>query len=307
MADSQERLRYPKRILGLDHGWFDFRSAPNRTKVAWPAGKPVALWITVPVEFFPIGGQTPPFNPLGGLERPYPDFWGYSNRDYGNRIGIYRIMRVLDEAGIRATALVNAAIAEKCPRVLKEIVARDWEVAGHGLDMRSPHHGDLSREDEAKMVSSAAAILRQATSQDVRGWHSPGHSQSVNTMDLLGENGFVYVADWANDDLPYAIDTAAGGLLSLPLSYEMSDRLLLAQHNHTASAYADQILAAFDRLRQEARNGGGRILSLNISPWIFGYPHRIAALRKIITTIMETDEVWPATGIEIVAHLAPTR
>ncbi len=203
MSVPPDHLAYPRRKAGLDHDWFVHSPVRERPKLQWPNGARIALWITVPVEFFPLDQPAQPFRPLGALDRAYPDLWAYANRDYGNRVGIYRIMRVLDRLGLRATAAVNAAVAERHPRLVAEIVRRNWDIAASGIDMGHVHHGGLARDAEQELVQRAAAILRRASGQPVEGWHSPAHSQSMNTLELVAGAGFSYVMDWINDDLPY--------------------------------------------------------------------------------------------------------
>jgi allantoinase len=297
---SSERLQYPHRRRGLDHAWFAHEPTLSRTPIAWPGGKPIVLWITVPLEFFPLDAPAQPFRPLGGLDRGYPDFWSYSNRDYGLRIGIYRIMHVLDQLALRATAAVNAAVATTYPRVVAEVALRSWEVMASGIDMGQLHHGGLSVEREREMVREARDTLAKTIGKPIRGWHSPGHSESMHTLQLVKESGFDYVTDWANDDLPYLQQTSAGVLCALPLTYEWSDRALLVQHSLTVEDYEAQVMRAFQRLGAEAQSsGGGRILSLSVSPWIMGYPHRIATLQRLLGRILESGSVWHATGTQI--------
>jgi allantoinase len=297
---SGARLQYPHRRRGLDHAWFGHERTLDRKPIAWPNGKPIALWVTVPLEFFPLDAPVQPFRPLGALDRGYPDYWSYSNRDYGLRVGIYRIMRVLDQLKLTATAAVNAAVAARYPRVVDEAVARDWEIMANGMDMGQLHHGGLSLESEKDLVRKARDILIKATGKPIRGWHSPGHSESMHTLQLVKECGFDYVADWANDDLPYLQQTSAGRLCALPLTYEWSDRVLLVQHNLMVEDYEAQVVRAFERLAAEARSSGsGRVLSLSVSPWIMGYPHRIAMLQRLLGRILETGSVWHANGIEL--------
>ena len=121
----------------------------------------------MPVEFFPLDAPALPVRPLGGLDRGYPDFWSYSNRDYGTRIGVYRIMRVLDSLGLRATAVVNATAATRYPRVIDEIVRRNWEIAANGIDMGHVHHGQLELEDRARTHSESARNSDQLIGQTV--------------------------------------------------------------------------------------------------------------------------------------------
>jgi peptidoglycan/xylan/chitin deacetylase (PgdA/CDA1 family) len=260
------------------------------------------LWITVPVEFFPMDAPASPVRPIGALDRGYPDYWSFSNRDYGTRIGIYRIMRVLERLGLRATAAVNAVAATAYPRVMDEMMQRDWELMASGIDMGQPHHGRVSMEDERYLVWAAHEVLTKITGKKIAGWHSPGHSQSAHTLALVAERGFDYVSDWTNDDLPYMMSTPAGVLCAMPLTYEWSDRVLLVHYNSTVEDYEAQVLQAFHRLHAEAgRDHGGRVLSLSVSPWVLGYPHRIGSLERVLTRILEAGSVWHATGMEIAA------
>jgi peptidoglycan/xylan/chitin deacetylase (PgdA/CDA1 family) len=296
-----DRLSYLHRRRGLDHTWFPHAPTIQRPPISWPSGERIALWITVPVEFFPLDAAAQPFRPLGAPPSVYPDLWNYSSRDYGLRIGIYRIMRVLGSFGLRASAAVNAEIAVRYPRVIDEIAKRGWEFVANGQDMGHIHHGGLLVEDERRLIRTARATLAKACGCPVNGWHSPGRSHSRNTLALLAEQGFTYVTDWANDDMPYWVTTPCGQLCAMPLTYEWSDRHLLVQHNLTVEDYIEQTLRALDRLIVEAEQyGSGRVLSLSITPWILGYPHRIAALQRLLHEVLNKRSVWPATGAEIV-------
>src|SRR5262245_16912191 len=145
---TADRLTYPHRRFGPDHDWFVHESTFKRAPLVWPENQRIALWITVPIEFFPLDAPTLPVRPLGGLDRGYPDFWSYSNRDYGTRIGVFRIMRVLDGLGLRATAMVNATVATRFPRVIDEVMRSNWEIAASGFDMGHAHHGKLKLDTE---------------------------------------------------------------------------------------------------------------------------------------------------------------
>src|SRR5262249_34734326 len=224
-----------------------------------------------------------------------------SSRDYGLRIGIYRIMQALDSFSLRATAAVNAAAIAMYPRVTDEMAMRQWEFMANGLDMGHVHHGGVGVDEERRLVQKSRDIVSAAAGGRVHGWHSPGRSHSRNTLTLLAEQGFAYVTDWANDDMPYMVTTPSGALCAMPLTFEWSDRHLLVHHNLTVDGYAEQVLRAFVRLTEEAgQYGSGRILSLAITPWILGYPHRIAALERLLGRIQDTGSVWNANGFEIV-------
>jgi allantoinase len=300
-ADIPNYLDYPWRRRGLDHDRFAHRNLPQAAPVVWPGKARVALWIAVHAGHYPMDMPKQPFVAPGGMERPYPSYWDYTQRDYGNRVGIYRLMRALDARGLRATALMSAVLATRYPALVAEIAASKWEVAAAGMDMGRLHHGGLPETEERALVQEAVGILRKAFGPAVRGWHSPAHSQSMRTLDLVAEAGLDYVADWVNDDMPYSVTTAAGPLTALPLAWDLSDQRLLFQQHMATEDFTDQALRAFQTLYAEAAaTGGGRILTLTITPWLMGQPHRIRALGTLLDRLLEHAGVWPATGAEIV-------
>jgi allantoinase len=293
------RFDYPLRRLGLDHQWFKFRALPTIQKLKWPQGS-VAVCICVPVEYFPLDSHAPAVRPLGGLDRGYPDFWSYSNRDYGMRLGIYRIMRVLDALSLKATAQVQANAAKIYPAAINEIMRRHWEVVAAGLDMGRPHHGGLKDQEESNLFSETSSVLRNIVTSPIRGWASPGQIESLHTLDLVSENKFDYVCDWTNDELPYWIQTTTGNLLSMPSIVELSDRYCMTQLTYTMDDYVQQVRTAFDNLKIEYESTGcARMLTISISPWVTGYPHRIQRFAKLIEALLKSDAAWFATLGEV--------
>ncbi len=301
MTLPADYLEYPLRKHGMDHDRYEWSNLFERTPVKWPNGARVALMVSPALEWFPFDMGQDPFPPPGGLMRPYPDYWDYTYRDYGNRVGIYRIAKVLDELGIKASVTVNSALAERHPSLIEDLVGRDWEIVASGVDMGHLHHGGLSEDDERTLVQQSLNTLREASGQAVTGWWSPANSASNNTLDLLAAEGVEYVGDWNNDDLPYELRTANGTIYSMPHSSELSDRQILLAYHHSSQEFADQILAQFQVLHSEAGESGGRVMSLTLHPWLTGQPHRIATLKSALSEIMDHDGVWAATGSEILA------
>jgi peptidoglycan/xylan/chitin deacetylase (PgdA/CDA1 family) len=301
MTLPADYLRYPYRRPGMDHDRYDWSILFRRPRVEWPRGARVALWVVPSIEWFPMDMPGTPFRPPGGMERPYPDYWNYTLRDYGNRVGIFRVMKVLDMFGVRATAAVNAAVCQRYPFVIEEGKKRGWEFIAHGLDMGHLHHSGLDREDETRIVRDAIETLRRATGQPVRGWLSPANSESPETPDLVAQQGVEYICDWVNDDMPYPMRTAAGTIYSLPYSHEISDTTIIWQYHRSATEFAEQVRDQFDLLYREAGKHGGRILSISLHGWLIGQPHRIRALEQALDYVLRHASVWPATGSEILA------
>ena len=289
---SDDYLRYPKRKHGMDHERYGWSILPQRKAVQWPNGARIALWVTVSLEWFPLDQKGVPFKPLGSLQTAYPDLRHYTLRDYGNRVGIFRVMKALEKHGIRASAPINAAVALRYPSLVREISSLGWELLGHGLDMDHLHYEGMSGEKER--IERSMAALGQP-----RGWLSPGKSESSKTLDLLAEAGIEYVCDWVNDDMPYEMKAGGRTLYSMPLSNDIDDATVLIGMHHDEDEFRDQVTDHFDLLYEESARQGGRIMSLSLHPWVIGQPYRIGVLEKALAHMMGRPGVWAATGSEI--------
>jgi len=273
----------------MDHDRYDWSMLPRREKVTWPNGARVALWVVPALEWFPLDMKGQPFKPPGALQTAYPDLRHYTLRDYGNRVGIFRIMKALDRYAIRASVAVNAAVAQRYPALVKEITSRNWEILGHGLDMDHLHYEGMP--DEKGVIEKSLSILGK-----VRGWLSPAKSESSKTLELLKEAGIDYVCDWVNDDMPYRMNNS---LYSMPHSADIDDYQILVNNHHDEDEFRDQLADQFDLLYGESATQGGRIMAISLHPWVIGQPYRIGALEGALAHIMRHPAVWPATGAEI--------
>ena len=296
---TDDYLEYPQRRYGMDHDRYDWSPLPQRKPVAWPGDARIALWVVPALEWFPLDMKGQPFKPPGAMQTAYPDLRHYTLRDYGNRVGIFRIMQALEARGIPASVAVNAAVAVRYPSLIKACVARGWEVIANGLDMDHLHHGGLSEADERQWIAQTLQILRQASGQAVRGWLSPAKSESMHTPDLLAEAGVDYVCDWVNDDMPYAMRTRAGALHAMPHPVDIDDYTILVQNHHTEDDFRDALIDQFDLLYRESSPGDGRVMAISLHPWVIGQPYRISALEEALDHILRHRGVWAATGSQI--------
>ena len=301
MALDPSYLEYPRRRYGMDHDRYAWSMLAARKPVQWPGGNRLAVWVNVALQYFPLNQQGKPFPPVGGMTTAYPDLRHYTLRDYGNRVGIYRCLKAFDRYGIKPTFAVSARLAERYPYLIRRLVERGDEIISYGWHMDAPHYGGQDREDESQLVRRSLQTLREATGQPVAGWLSPSKSQSMNTPDLLAENGVHYMCDWINDDMPYPFRTAAGDIVAMPLSTELEDRFIIQTNLHSEGEYADQIRDAFDYLYAESAEQGGRVLALSIHPWVLGQPHRIGCLEDVLEYIADHDGVWSASAGDICA------
>jgi peptidoglycan/xylan/chitin deacetylase (PgdA/CDA1 family) len=299
MTLPADYLTYPYRRPGMDHERYAASNLFTRTPVTWPGGARVALWIVPALEFFPLDMTGKPFMAPGGMGRGSPDYWNYTLRDYGNRVGVFRIFRALDERGLKASVAVSSRLAERHPFLVDEVTRRGWEVVGHGVDMGRLHHGGQPIEEERGLVQDALTTLRTISGQAVTGWLSPAYSESLNTPDLVAAQGVQYVCDWVMDDLPVALRTASGQIHTMPHAWETSDLQLVLNYRHDANEFAQQVCDYFDVLYREAARAGGRILALSLRPWLMGVPHRIQAFERVLDHVTRHAGVWSATGAEI--------
>ncbi len=299
MSLPKEYFEFPLRRYGMDHDRYDWSMLPARKPVQWPNRARVALWVVPALEWFPLDMKGQPFKPPGAMQTAYPDLRHYTLRDYGNRVGIFRIMQALDAHGIRASVAFNAAVALRYPSLMHQCTQRGWEVIANGKDMDHLHHAALPVDEERKLILSTLDVLRKASGQAIRGWLSPAKSEAAATLDLLGEAGLDYVCDWVNDDMPYPIRTASGPIQAMPHPIDIDDTTILVQNHHSEDDFRDQLCDQFDVLYRESATQGGRVMAISLHPWVIGQPYRIGALEEALRHIMGHAGVWAATGAEI--------
>jgi peptidoglycan/xylan/chitin deacetylase (PgdA/CDA1 family) len=284
--------------MGYDHELYPYAPLHMRPLLHWPDGKTVAVWLCVSVEWFPITPADKPFRAPGHMQTAYPDYRHYTARDYGNRVGVYRLLDAFAKAGITASFAVNAEIAERYPVLAQDIAGAGHEIIAHSTDMNGGIASTLPREEEAALITAALDRLKAATGARPRGWLSIARSQSFATHELLKQAGLDYCCDWVNDELPWAFNN---GLINLPLNHELSDRQILNVQQQSIDSYAEQVLDAHDWLAGEARaSGGGRMLPLHLTPYITGLPYRMDAFEGLLANLKARPETWFARGADII-------
>jgi peptidoglycan/xylan/chitin deacetylase (PgdA/CDA1 family) len=308
MSLDPSHLAYPMRRRGMDHDRYAWSMLAERTPVRWPHGRPLALWINVAVEHFPLDATGEGVKAHGSMMMPYPDLRHYTLRDYGNRVGVYRVLKALADRGFVASFAINGEIAVRYPGLVRRLAATGGEILAHGWNMDRVHSGAIDTEREAQWIDETLTVLAPFAPAPIRGWLSPARSQSASTPELLTQRGIDWCADWVNDELPYRFNTAHGPLSMLPLSWELEDRFVIGENQHAESEWADQCCDAADFLLAEAeRSGAGRLLSLSLHPWVIGQAHRIRHLERVLDHLVARHgRIWNAAPSAILAHAAPT-
>jgi allantoinase len=298
-------LDYPNRHYGNDHDRYAWSMLTDRAPISWPGDARLALFVVVPLQFFPLNPEGKPVKAAGNMTMPYPDLRHFTLRDYGNRVGIHRVLKELDATSVKPTFAVNTRLFERAPLLRDQIVARGDEIMCHSWSMDTAHAGGLDEDVERELVARSVGRLRELTGQPIRGWLGPDKLESPNTLDLVGAEGIDYVCDWVNDELPYKYTTSAGDVWSMPLATEISDTFTLVNNLHSEESWADQVCDAADLLHAEAGEQGGRILTLTLTPWLVGQPHRIKHVRRVLEHVTSLPGVWSAHGGEILDAATP--
>ena len=278
------------------------RYAPvtTRPKVQWPLAKRLACWIVPNVEFYEY---TPP--PARGRETwdrvpSHPDVREYGFRDYGNRVGIWRMTELLDQYPVRPTASLNLALLDHFPEIAQLIRERDWAVMSHGIYNTRFLYGMDEAQERAFYADNVASLLRH-TGQKLQGILTPAITNTTRTPELIAEAGLSYHADWVHDDVPVPILVPGHRLVSVPYSYDLNDAPLWDGRPYGGRYFVDACKAAFDRLYAESADGG-RVFCIALHPYQIGQPHHIGHLRELLDHICAHDGVWHATGDDIAAH-----
>ena len=269
-----------------------FSPWPSRPALRWPNGARVAVWVVPNVEHYEYLPE-PSRRRDPWPRMPHPDVIGYGTRDYGNRVGIWRMFDLLDRLEIRATVSLSMANWVHYPEIFRAMEERRWSVLCHGL-YNTRYHWDMTEDEERAAIARCTDLYGELTGRTLRGWFSPAASYTMNTPDLIAEAGFTYYADWHHDDQPLPIRVRAGSLITVPYTMDLNDSILHRQQ-FEASDYAQMARDAFDTLHAE----GGQVLCLALHPYMMGQPHRIAHLASLLEYITGHEDVWMATGEEI--------
>jgi len=278
-------------------GPFPYSPIIARSPLTWPGGARLALWVIPNVEVFALDERLP-----GAGKIPDVPMWAI--RDYGARVGIWRLMEVLSRHGIRGTAALNSEVCDAYPQIVEEAQRLGWEFMGHN-ESNTRRLNEIAPDEERGAIQRALARIEKATGKRPHGWLGSGLQETWNTLDALVEAGCRYVADWVNDDQPYLMEVNGRPLVSIPYSYEINDKPAFETLHRTADEFETMIRRQFDVLYREGAHSG-RVMAICLHPYIIGVPHRIGALEAALGYITGHEGVWRATGEEIVDHYLKT-
>lgn len=292
-------LEYPMRRGGMDHDYYPYSAMPNRDPVSWPSGKSLLVWPVVSLEYFPMVHADKPFRAPGHMQTAYPDYRHYTAREYGTRVGIYRLLDAFEAVGAQVSIACNSAIAQRYPALIADLLKGGHEIIAHATDMNATIASGMPEGEEEAIIAETLDVLEQNTGKRPRGWLSIARSQSFDTPRLLAQAGVEYMCDWVNDELPYRFKTTAGEIVNIPLNHELSDRQIINVQQQSVDSYARQIEDAANWLLGEAGDHGGRMLPLHLTPYIMGLPYRMDAFDALVRHLADNPAIAFATGEEI--------
>ena len=282
------------------HNRYDYSPIVERNPYEWPNGTRLAIFTALNVEVFPFAEGL-------GVElapgQPQPDVVNYSWRDYGNRVGFWRLMQLLDEFNIPVSMLMNTEIFDSCPQIAAAIIKRGDEIVGHGRT-NAERQGTMPEDEEKRLINEVVEVLRNKTGFAPTGWLGPWVSESHVTPDLLQEAGFSYHMDWMLDDQPTWMKTRNGRILAIPYVRPTNDLPLMHRYQLTPEQYADILIDQFDEMLLQSRDAP-LVLCLSFHPYFAGHAFRLKHLRRVYKHIVShSNKIWLARAGEIAAHVA---
>jgi len=284
------------------HNRYAYSSIKKRTDYSWPDGKRLAFYIGLNIEHFAFGaGMTHSLS----VPLPTPDQRAFAWCDYGNRVGVWRILDLFDQVGLPASHLINTELFQYAPEMLDAINGRGDEIIGHGRTNAERQAAHWER-DEARLIAEVRDEIAARAGQHVRGWMGPWMSNSHVTPDLLQEAGFKFVMDWPADDQPVWMKTRSGRIMSVPYPLELNDSPQMLVRHATPPEFEQMIIEQFEEmLEQSVRQP--LVCGLALHAMVVGQPYRLRALRRALEYIAnhpQRDRVWFTRPGAIYDHCA---
>ena len=284
----------------MDNQLFAYSPIVQRPALQWPHNARVAFYVGLNVEHFNV--DRPATSIYSDTSNLVPDPLNYGWRDYGARVGIWRMIESFDRYGIRPSVLLNSDVAERYPQIIHAGQARDWAWLAHGKN-NSTLQADMTIDAERGYLTDVVDTIERATGRRPRGWLGPALTETFHTPQLLADLGLQYVLDWTNDDQPYPLSVP--GMLSVPYSVELNDIGLFVGKSLSGSDFVQIVKDQLDQLYEDS-TGSGRVMALALHPFVIGQAFRRKYLDQALDYVVNHPGVWITTADEIADHYART-
>lgn len=280
----------------VDQQLFSYSPIVSRPRLEWPGGATVAFYIGLNIEHFEVD------LPSTSIERVtvslVPDAMNYGWRDFAPRVGIWRMIELLDRLGIVASVPLNSDVCARYPQIIEAGNERGWAWIAHGRN-NSNLWANMDEEEERARLRDVVETIEAATGTRPKGWLGPALTETFETPKLLAELGLTYVLDWCNDEQPYPLNVE--GMISVPYEIELNDIVLFAGKNLSGDDYVRLVEDSLEQLLEDGR-ANGRVMALPLHPFIINQPFRHKYLARILERVSSTDGVWVTTSDAIAEH-----
>ncbi|MBL8700784.1 MAG: polysaccharide deacetylase family protein [Alphaproteobacteria bacterium] len=282
------------------HNRYDYVPITQRPVYDWPNGARLAVYVGLNLEHFAFGEGLGAELAPGG---PQPDVLNFAWRDWGNRVGAWRMLELLDRLGWPCSVLLNSAMYDYAPELLAAHRARGDEFVGHGRT-NAERQGVLDEAGERALIEEATATIARHEGRSPAGWLGPWISESRVTPDLLQEAGYRYLLDWCMDDQPIWFRTRHGRILAVPYPQELNDIPMIVGRKLGGDDFADMIVDQFDEMLEQAE-AQPLVMGIALHPYLVGQPHRLRHLRRALAHVAgRRERLWLTTAGAIAAHAA---
>ena len=274
------------------HGRYEYSPIVTRPAGRWPNGQGLAVYVALNLEQYAWGeGLVEDLVP--GI--PAPDVLNNSWREYGNRVGAWRLLELFQSLALPVTLLVNSELYDACPQLVAAFRAQGAEVASHGRT-NSEHQAGLDEAAEHALIAEVTKTIARHEGRPPAGWLSPWIAETERTPDLLQEAGYRYLLDWCSDDQPVWMRTRSGRILALPYPQELNDSAAIIGRHVGAREFADMIVDQFDEMVEQSTRTP-LVMGIALHAMIAGQPFRLRALRSALRHIAERRErCWLTTA-----------
>ena len=280
------------------HNRYDFSPIIERKDYSWPGGKRLAFCITTNIEVFAFGKGRGHDNAKHGEPQTQRN---YAWRDYGNRIGIWRLFDLADELQMPLAHNANSLLYDHAPQIFERIRSRGDEIVAHGRTNSENLQDFRWEDDEARVIREVTETFARNERKRPTGWMGAGTYENSWTPDLLKEAGYEYIMDWPHDDQPIWMRTRSGPILSVPYPAELNDSPQIIHRQHTGREFCDMLVDQFEEM-VESSEKHPLVCNISIHPYVFGYPFRLRPLRQALKHCFSNklmDRVWKCKPEEV--------
>jgi peptidoglycan/xylan/chitin deacetylase (PgdA/CDA1 family) len=300
------------------HGRYEYSPITARRRFRWPGGQKLAVYFACGIEHYAFGeGLTE--NLVAGMPAPVvsatdvlapdvlapdvlaPDVLNHSWREYGNRVGAWRVLDLFARRDVPLAILLNSAVCEEAPALIAACRSQGCEMVAHGYSNSETLAG-MAEQPQLEYLRRVSAQIAGATGRAPEGWAGPWLAETLLTPDLLQESGYSYLLDWCMDDQPVWMKTRAGRILSVPYTQELNDSSAIIGRQVDAQDFADMVVDQFDEMR-ETDDDQALVMSVVLHSFVIGQPFRLRALRRAVEHILKfRDEIWLTQPGAIARH-----